>query len=107
MLTLILQNCAFVEFATPEGYKAAVAANPHVVNGENIVVEQRRPKSTAYGGAQYAANRGSASGRGGRGRYDGSRSGSQGGPKAPFGSQTRGRGGAAARGKGPSQSANA
>ncbi|PKS10006.1 hypothetical protein jhhlp_004631 [Lomentospora prolificans] len=96
------KNCAFVEFATPEGYKAAVAANPHLVNGENIVVEQRRPKSTAYGGAQYAANRGGASGRG-RGRYDGTRSGSQGGPKAPFNSQTRGRGGGAARGKGSSQ----
>lgn len=79
-------------------------ANPHSVNGENIIVEQRRPKSTAYGGAQYAANRGGASGRG-RGRYDGGRAGSQGGPKAPFGSQ-RGRGGGAPRGK-SSQSANA
>ncbi|SPO02875.1 related to Ras-GTPase-activating protein binding protein 2 [Cephalotrichum gorgonifer] len=102
------KNCAFVEFATPEGYKAAVAANPHSVNGESIFVEQRRPKSTAYGGAQYAANRGGASSGRGRGRYDGARAGSQGGPKAPFGSQTRGRGGGggAPRGK-SSQPANA
>lgn len=75
------------------------------MNGENILVEQRRPKSTAYGGAQYAANRGGASGRG-RGRYEGGRAGSQGGPKAPFGGSTRGRGGGAPRGK-TTQPANA
>jgi hypothetical protein len=92
-----MQNCAFVEFATPEGYKAAVAANPHVVNGENIVVEQRRPKSTAYGGTQYVAGRGGASGRG-RGSYDGARAGSQSGPRGQYGgAQSRGRGGGAPR----------
>uniref|UniRef100_L2FXT8 Ntf2 and rrm domain-containing protein n=1 Tax=Colletotrichum fructicola (strain Nara gc5) TaxID=1213859 RepID=L2FXT8_COLFN len=51
------KNCAFVEFATPAGYQAAAAANPHIVNGENIVVEPRRPKATAYGGANYSAAR--------------------------------------------------
>ncbi|KAF4968624.1 hypothetical protein FSARC_3999 [Fusarium sarcochroum] len=40
------KNCAFVEYKTPEGYQTAVAANPHTVNGEYIVVEARRPKKT-------------------------------------------------------------
>ncbi|KAL2156378.1 hypothetical protein VTH82DRAFT_1123 [Thermothelomyces myriococcoides] len=40
------KNCAFVEFKTQAGYDAAVAASPLTVNGENIVVEQRRPKGT-------------------------------------------------------------
>ncbi|KAK8066071.1 ntf2 and rrm domain-containing protein [Apiospora hydei] len=38
------KSCAFVEFANPAGYNAAAAANPHVVNGESIVVEPRRPR---------------------------------------------------------------
>jgi hypothetical protein len=69
------QNCAFVEFATAAGYNAAVAANPHQIAGENILVEERRPRSTAYGGSGYNGGRGTA-GRG-RGGPDG-RSGSQG-----------------------------
>ncbi|EAQ91255.1 hypothetical protein CHGG_03190 [Chaetomium globosum CBS 148.51] len=52
------KNCAFVEFKTQAGYNAALAANPHTVNGENIMVEQRRPKANAYGGANYNAGRG-------------------------------------------------
>ncbi|KAK4031916.1 hypothetical protein C8A01DRAFT_20946 [Parachaetomium inaequale] len=52
------KNCAFVEFKTQAGYTAALAANPHTVNGENIIVEQRRPKANAYGGANYNATRG-------------------------------------------------
>ncbi|KAK4239639.1 putative ntf2 and rrm domain-containing protein [Achaetomium macrosporum] len=94
------KNCAFVEFKTQAGYNAAVAANPHTVNGENIVVEQRRPKANAYGGANYNAARGGA-GRGGRGGYEPSRSGSQGG-RGGFGGQSRGRGGGP-RGRGTSQ----
>lgn len=95
-----MQNCAFVEYKTNEGYLAAVAANPHTVNGENIVVEPRRPKPNAYGGGY--AGRGGASGRG-RGGFDGNRSGSQGG-RGNFSGQ-RGRGGPRARGG--AQAANA
>ncbi|KAI1453605.1 hypothetical protein F4805DRAFT_362312 [Annulohypoxylon moriforme] len=97
------KNCAFVEFATPASYQAALAANPHVVNGENIVVEPRRPKAGAYGGSNYTTGRGGVQGRPGRG-FEG-RSGSQGG-RGNFGGQGRGRGGAT-RGRGTSQAANA
>ncbi|KAI2470641.1 hypothetical protein F4781DRAFT_171587 [Annulohypoxylon bovei var. microspora] len=97
------KNCAFVEFATPAGYQAALAANPHVVNGENIVVEPRRPKAGAYGGSNYTAGRGNVQSRPGRGGFEG-RSGGQGG-RGSFGGQGRGRG--APRGRGASQAANA
>ncbi|KAI0881959.1 uncharacterized protein GGS22DRAFT_191688 [Annulohypoxylon maeteangense] len=99
------KNCAFVEFATPAGYQAALAANPHVVNGENIVVEPRRPKASAYGGSNYTTGRGGVQGRPGRGGFEG-RSGSQGGGRGSFGGQGRGRGGAP-RGRGTSQATNA
>ncbi|KAI1384713.1 uncharacterized protein F4822DRAFT_433253 [Hypoxylon trugodes] len=100
------KNCAFVEFATAGGYQTAVAANPHVVNGENIVVEPRRPKAGAYGGSNYTAGRGNVQNRPGRGGFDG-RSGSQGG-RGNFGGQGRGRGGGGApRGRGASQATNA
>ncbi|CAK7205923.1 hypothetical protein SEUCBS139899_008703 [Sporothrix eucalyptigena] len=95
------KNCAFIEFASPAGYQAAVAANPHTVNGENIVVEARRPKAGAYGGSNYNPNRGNLANRG-RGGYEG-RNGSQGGGRGGFG-QNRGRGGAgASRGRGGAQ----
>ncbi|KAL2016288.1 hypothetical protein VTK56DRAFT_3916 [Thermocarpiscus australiensis] len=92
------KNCAFVEFKTQAGYNAAVAANPHTVNGENIVVEQRRPKANAYGGSNYQASRQGPGGRGGRGGYEPTRSGSQSG-RGGFTGQSRGRGGAP-RGRG-------
>ncbi|KAF9877319.1 nuclear transport factor 2 domain-containing protein [Colletotrichum karsti] len=98
------KNCAFVEFASPAGYQAAVAANPHVVNGENIVVEPRRPKAGAYGGSNYS-NTGprNTAGRG-RGGFEGNRSGSQGNARGNFsGGQARGRG--SVRGRGASQAA--
>ncbi|CAK7208291.1 hypothetical protein SBRCBS47491_000042 [Sporothrix bragantina] len=95
------KNCAFIEFASPAGYQAAVAANPHTVNGENIVVEPRRPKAGAYGGSNYNPNRGNVAGRG-RGGFDG-RNGNQGG-RGGFSGQNRGRGGAgASRGRGGAQ----
>ncbi|KAH7041293.1 uncharacterized protein B0I36DRAFT_371555 [Microdochium trichocladiopsis] len=89
------KNCAFVEFATVAGYQAAVAANPHIINGESIQVEPRRPKAGAYGGSNYSAGRGGAPSRGGRGSFEGGRSGSSGG-RGNFGGQNRGRGGAGA-----------
>ncbi|ROV98172.1 hypothetical protein VSDG_04504 [Cytospora chrysosperma] len=95
------KNCAFVEYASPAGYQAAIGASPIVVNGENIVIEPRRPKAGAYGGANYNQARGSISGRG---RFDGQRSGSQGGGRGGY--APRGRGGAS-RGRGGPQAANA
>lgn len=92
------KNCAFVEFKTVAGYQAAAAANPHVVNGENIVVEPRRPKAGAYGGSNYNTGRGGPHNRGGRGGFDGGRTGSH-GSRGSFGGQPRGRGGAP-RGRG-------
>ncbi|KAI0194476.1 NTF2 and RRM domain-containing protein [Xylaria flabelliformis] len=98
------KNCAFVEFKTPAGYQAAAAANPHVVNGENIIVEPRRPKAGAYGGSNYNAGRGNMHNRGGRGGFDSGRSGSH-GSRGSFGGQNRGRGGIT-RGRGASQAVN-
>lgn len=94
-----LKNCAFVEYKTVEGYQAAVAANPHVVNGENIIVEPRRLKATAYGGSNYGSGRGNASGRG-WGGFNGGRGG-QGSSRGGF-AQNRGRSGMP-RGRGASQ----
>ncbi|PHH64706.1 hypothetical protein CDD81_4147 [Ophiocordyceps australis] len=85
------KNCAFVEYKTIEGYQAAVSKNPHIVNGESIIVEPRRPKATAYGGPNYVG-RGNASGRG-RGGFDGNRSSGHGGSRGSFSGQSRGRGG--------------
>ncbi|KAI0455378.1 hypothetical protein F5B21DRAFT_472116 [Xylaria acuta] len=98
------KNCAFVEFKTITGYQAAMAANPHVVNGENIVVEPRRPKAGAYGGSNYNAGRGNLHNRGGRGGFDSGRSGSH-GSRGSFSGQNRGRGGLT-RGRGASQAVN-
>ncbi|KAG8627315.1 hypothetical protein KVT40_004798 [Elsinoe batatas] len=90
------KNCAFVDFKTPEGYQAAVAANPHQLGSERIVVEERRLKPGSYPYVQRGGMRG---GRGspnqgpGRGAFQGGRGGGYGG---------RGRGGApsAPRGRG-------
>ena len=61
-----------MEFETTEGYNAAVAGSPHSIGGEQIYVEERRPRPAAYGGFN---SRGGM--RGGRGGAD-SRPGSQG-----------------------------
>lgn len=96
-----VQNCAFVEYKTTEGYNTALSSNPHVVNGEQIIVEQRRPKSTAYGGSSYGGRGGSQRGRGG---FNGNRNGGQGG-RGNFSGPSRGRGNP--RGRGGAQAANA
>ncbi|KAL8770601.1 MAG: hypothetical protein Q9209_003669 [Squamulea sp. 1 TL-2023] len=85
------KNCAFVEFETVEGYNAAVAANPHSIGGEQIYVEERRPRPAGYGGF---GPRGGM--RGGRGGPDG-RPGSQGRGNFP---KDGGRGGFVPRGRG-------
>ncbi|RDL40629.1 Uncharacterized protein BP5553_00608 [Venustampulla echinocandica] len=101
------KNCAFVEYGTAEGYQAAANANPHQIGGENIYVEPRRPKATAYGGNSYSGGRGGVNTRG-RGGFQDGRQGGQGG-RGNYG-QNRGRGGPggapAPRGRGP-QAANA
>ncbi|PLB33402.1 NTF2 and RRM domain protein [Aspergillus candidus] len=84
------KNCAFVEFADAAAYAAATAANPHQIGTEKIYVEERRPRASAYGNANYGA------GRGGAGRGRGDRAGSQG----RGGFQRDGRGGFAPRGRG-------
>lgn len=97
------KNCAFVEFATAAGYKNAADANPHVIAGENIILEQRRPKAAAYGGSGYNNNnnnnRGAMNNRG-RGNYDQGRTGSQSGGRGGFSQRGRGGPGNAPRGTG-------
>lgn len=77
------KNCAFCEFATAQGFHAAIKASPYTVNGEAIVVEPRkrtpnigggRGGAARSGGRPYAnegrspSNRGTyGQGRGGRG----------------------------------------
>ncbi|KAL8999502.1 MAG: hypothetical protein Q9169_001707 [Polycauliona sp. 2 TL-2023] len=85
------KNCAFVEFETAEGYSAAVAANPHSIGGEQIYVEERRPRPTGYGGFNPRGGM-----RGGRGGTDG-RPSSQGRGNFP---KDGGRGGFVPRGRG-------
>ncbi|KAM7183736.1 putative ntf2 and rrm domain containing protein [Rhypophila sp. PSN 637] len=97
------KNCAFIEFETAAGFNAAVAANPHTVNGETIVVEQRRPKSTTFGGGNFNPARAGAANRG-RGGFEPGRSGNQGGRGNFSGQSGRGRG-AVQRGRGPSGAA--
>jgi hypothetical protein len=88
---IIFQNCAFVEFADPAGYAAAVAANPHEINGEQVWVEERRPRGSAYGA--YNGRGGGV--RGGRGTLDGRTPSQRGGH-----SKEGGRGGFVPRGRG-------
>ncbi|KAL9596954.1 MAG: hypothetical protein Q9219_005465 [cf. Caloplaca sp. 3 TL-2023] len=83
------KNCAFVEFETLEGYHAAVAANPHPIGGEQIYVEERRPRNAPYGGFNPRGGM-----RGGRGGGDG-RPGGQGRGNFP---KDGGRGGFVPRG---------
>ena len=86
------QNCAFVEFADAAAYNAAVAANPHSIGGEQIYVEERRPRVNAYGG-NFAGRGGMRGGRGGN-------------ESRPGSSQGRGgRGGYRVRGRGAPQAA--
>ncbi|GAB7345187.1 hypothetical protein MBLNU457_3568t1 [Dothideomycetes sp. NU457] len=90
------KNCAFVDFKTPEAYKAAVDANPHQVGTDRVVVEERRTKPgmpfAPRGGARGGGRGGQA--QGGRGNFQGGRGGfagrGRGGANAPRG----GRGGA-------------
>ncbi|KAF2087722.1 hypothetical protein K490DRAFT_21836, partial [Saccharata proteae CBS 121410] len=89
------KNAAFVEFATQEGFQAAVAANPHQIGSDSIIVEERRQSNNNFRGG-YAGRGGSMNGRG-RGGADGRPGQGRGGFK-----QDGGRGGFAPRGRGGS-----
>ncbi|KAF2031260.1 hypothetical protein EK21DRAFT_63522 [Setomelanomma holmii] len=87
------KNCAFVDFKNPAGYQAAIAANPHSVNGVDLKVEERRvrPEQQFRGGFPRG---GAPRGRGGVGGQ---------GPRGGF--QPRGRGGPIRGGRGAPQEA--
>jgi hypothetical protein len=87
--TNIWQNCAFVDFKTPAGFQAAVAANPHTINGIEIKVEERRQNPGQF-------NRGGGFPRGGAPRGRGGMGGQA--PRGNF--QPRGRGGPVRGGRG-------
>lgn len=98
-LLIDLQNCAFVDFETPEGYKAAVEANPHQLGNDRIIVEERRLKPGSYPYVQRGGIRGGRGGTPNQGSGRGSFQGRGGFP-------SRGRGGPAARGgRGAAQTA--
>jgi chemotaxis protein histidine kinase CheA len=83
------KNCAFVDFKTPAGFQAAVAANPHTINGIEIKVEERRQNPGQF-------NRGGGFPRGGAPRGRGGMGGQA--PRGNF--QPRGRGGPMRGGRG-------
>lgn len=85
------KNCAFVEFADGAAYNAAVAANPHSIGGEQIYVEERRPRANAYGG-NFAGRGGMRGGRGGNESRPGSSQGRGGFRGGRGGNMPRGRG---------------
>ncbi|KAI7285156.1 hypothetical protein KC345_g1881 [Hortaea werneckii] len=94
------KNCAFVDFATPAGYSAAVAANPHQIGNEKLYVEERRVRP---GSTPYVPRGQFQGGRGGRGGMQGAPRGGfqgrggyapRGGRGGPAGGAPRGRGGA-------------
>jgi hypothetical protein len=90
MLTSV-KNCAFVDFKTPSAYQAAVAANPHTVNGIELKVEERRQPQQSFRGGGFS--RGVPRGRGAPG----------GPPRGGF--QPRGGRGGPPRGRGAPQEA--
>lgn len=94
-----MQNCAFVDFATPAGFEAAVAANPLTVGNDQLTVEERRMRPGAY--EPFRGRPGP------RGRGDG-RGGARGGFKQEGGRggfPPRGRGNVTPRGRGGPQAA--
>ncbi|OAL56959.1 hypothetical protein IQ07DRAFT_638346 [Pyrenochaeta sp. DS3sAY3a] len=86
------KNCAFVDFKNPTGFQAAVAANPHTVNGVELKVEERRQRPEQFRGGFPRG--GAPRGRGGIGGQA---------PRGGF--QPRGRGGPVRGGRGAAQEA--
>ena len=96
MLTTASQNSAFVDFKSPDSYRAAVAANPHTVASERLLVEPRRvnpngPQGIGRGGP-YQRGGAPRGGYRGRGDFAGGRGGRGGAGAAN--NAPRGRGGA-------------
>lgn len=89
------KNCAFVDFKTAEGYKAAMEANPHQIGNERVIIEERRVKPGSYPYVQRGGMRG---GRGAPSNNGNGRGSLQGGGRGGF--PQRGRGGNAGRGRG-------
>ncbi|KAK3719515.1 hypothetical protein LTR37_004373 [Vermiconidia calcicola] len=98
------KNCAFVDFKSPDGYSAAVNANPHNISGERLIVEERRIRGPPFaprgqfqggtrgrGGPGQGAPRGGFQGRGGYAPRGGARGGAE-GRGGPGGMMPRGRG---------------
>ncbi|KAF1841858.1 uncharacterized protein K460DRAFT_174832 [Cucurbitaria berberidis CBS 394.84] len=85
------KNCAFVDFKTPAGFQAAIAANPHSINGVELKIEERRQRPEQFRGG---FSRGAPRGRGGVGGQA---------PRGGF--QARGRGGPVRGGRGAPQDA--
>ncbi|KAF2834753.1 hypothetical protein M501DRAFT_914950, partial [Patellaria atrata CBS 101060] len=74
------KNCAFVDFATPAGFQAAVAANPHQIGTEQIFVEERRLRTGPYSYQRGGMPRGRGDGRpGNQGRGGFNKDGNRGG----------------------------
>ncbi|KAL1625149.1 hypothetical protein SLS56_007495 [Neofusicoccum ribis] len=97
------KNAAFVEFATQDGFNAAVAANPHQVGGNAIFVEERRQPGGQFQrypsrGGSISRGRGGSDNRPGQGRGGFSKDGGRGGftPRGRGGASTPRRGGSAA-----------
>ncbi|KAF1942166.1 hypothetical protein EJ02DRAFT_181004 [Clathrospora elynae] len=86
------KNCAFVDFKTPAGYQAAIAANPHTINGVELKIEERKQNPGQFRGG--FARGGAPRGRGGMGGQA---------PRGNF--QPRGRGGPVRGGRGAPQEA--
>ncbi|GAM82592.1 hypothetical protein ANO11243_005740 [Dothideomycetidae sp. 11243] len=96
------KNCAFVDFKTAEGYKAAIEANPHHVGNERIFVEERRMKPGSY---PYVPRSGMRGGRGGAPTAQGANRGSFQGGRGGFAGRGRGGNGGSVRGRGGVQAA--
>lgn len=92
------QNCAFVDFKTPEQYRAALAANPHTLEAEKFYIEERRPRpgNTFVPRGQFQGGRG---GRGGPNQGGVPRGNMQGGARGNYAPRARG-GPAGSRGRG-------
>lgn len=95
----ILQNCAFVDFKTAEGYQKATAG-PFELGGESLLVEERRMRQGATPYIQRGGQYGGGRGRGGQGGQGAPRGGRGGYPSSRGEAPPRGGRGGFAPGRG-------